>query len=141
MNVTQTLARFVTTHQASALPPAVMHDATRSVLNWLGCAVGASRHDTVERALAALSPFSGPRDATVLGRTDRVDIMQAALLNGITSHTFDFDDTHLASIIHPTCTALPAALALAEERDLSGRELLADRQIPSAPRLVLLLLF
>ena len=124
MTVTQPLARFVTTHQASALPPAVMHDAVRSVLNWLGCAVGASRHDTVERALAALSPFSGPRDATVLGRTDRVDIMQAALLNGITSHTFDFDDTHLRTVIHPSGPVASALLALAETRPVSGTEFL-----------------
>ena len=47
----------------------------------------------------------------------------AALLNGITSHTFDFDDTHLATIIHPAGPVASAALALAEHRKLSGRAL------------------
>ena len=116
MEVTRTLARFVVQHDASALPQAVRHEAARSILNWLGCALGASRHETVERALAALAPFSGPREATVLGRSDRLDIMLAALVNGISSHTFDFDDTHLKTVIHPSGPVASAILALAERQ-------------------------
>ena len=98
MEVTRTLARFVVGHKAASIPDTVRHEAARSFLNWVGCAVGGSRHETVGRALAALKAFSGPPEATVLGRTDRVDIMHAALMNGITSHTFDFDDTHLKTV-------------------------------------------
>jgi 2-methylcitrate dehydratase PrpD len=120
MQPTRTLARFVVEHEPSRLPQAVRHEAARSLLNWLGCALGASRHETVERALAALSPFSGPREATVLGRSDRLDIMQAALVNGISSHTFDFDDTHLKTVIHPSGPVASAILALAERQPVSG---------------------
>ena len=52
--------------------------------------------------------------ATLLGRSERVDIASAAMLNGIASHTFDFDDTHLRTIIHPAGPVASAALALAE---------------------------
>jgi 2-methylcitrate dehydratase PrpD len=62
--------------------------------------------------------------ATVLGRRDRVDIGSAALVNGISSHTFDFDDTHLKTIIHPAGPVASALLALAEHQDLSGRALI-----------------
>ena len=51
--------------------------------------------------------------ATVLGRAEKIDIASAALLNGITSHTFDFDDTHLKTIIHPAGPVASAVLALA----------------------------
>jgi 2-methylcitrate dehydratase PrpD len=47
------------------------------------------------------------------------------LVNGVLIHGLDFDDTHLASIIHPTATSLPAALALGESLDASGAEVLA----------------
>ena len=124
MDVTRTLARFVVNHKAETVPQAVRHEATRSVLNWLGCAVGACRHETVERALAALSPFSGPPEATVLGRGDRLDVMHAALMNGITSHTFDFDDTHLKTVIHPSGPVASAILALAERMPVSGADFL-----------------
>ena len=122
MEVTRTLARFVVEHRYADIPEPVRHEAARSFLNWVGCAVGASRHETVERALAALAEFSGPPEATVLGRGDRLDIMQAALMNGITSHTFDFDDTHLKTVIHPSGPVASAILALAERQPVRGED-------------------
>ena len=124
MEVTRTLARFIVNNKYSDVPQKVRHEAARSFLNWVGCAVGASRHDTVERALAALSEFSGPREATVLGRGDRLDVMLAALMNGTTSHTFDFDDTHLKTVIHPSGPVASALLALAERKRMSGADFL-----------------
>jgi 2-methylcitrate dehydratase PrpD len=120
MEVTRTLAKFIVNHHYADVPEKVRHEAARSVLNWVGCAVGASRHETVERALAALAEFSGPREATVLGRGDRLDIMLAALMNGTTSHTFDFDDTHLKTVIHPSGPVASAILALAERSPVKG---------------------
>ncbi len=120
MEVTKTLAGFIVNHRYADIPQKVRHEAARSLLNWVGCAVGASRHETVERALAALSEFSGPREATVLGRGDRLDIMLAALMNGTTSHTFDFDDTHLKTVIHPSGPVASAILALAERAPVRG---------------------
>ena len=117
---TATLARFVAAADPARLPPRLRHEAKRAILNWLGCAIGASRHDTVERALAALAPFAGPPQATVLGRTERLDILNAALVNGTASHTFDFDDTHLKTIIHPTGPVASALLALAEHAPVRG---------------------
>jgi hypothetical protein len=52
----------------------------------------------------------------VLGRKEKVDMASAALVNGITSHTFDFDDTHLKTIIHPAGPVASAVLALAEHK-------------------------
>src|SRR6202008_1992125 len=122
MEVTKTLAKFLVSHRSADLPAKVRHEAARSFLNWVGCAVGASRHETVENALAALSEFSGPREATVLGRGDKLDIMLAALMNGATSHTFDFDDTHLKTVIHPSGPVASALLALAERSPVSGAD-------------------
>ena len=124
MQVTRTLAKFLVSHKAADLPEAVRHEGARSLLNWVACAVGASKHETVKRALAALYDLSGPRDATILGRSERVDIFQAALLNGATSHTFDFDDTHMKTVIHPSGPVASAILALAERQPVSGRNFL-----------------
>ena len=124
MEVTKTLAKFIVNHRSADVPEKVRHEAARSFLNWVGCAVGASRHETVENALAALSEFSGPREATVLGRPDKLDAMLAALMNGIASHTFDFDDTHLKTVIHPSGPVASAILALSERKPLSGNDFL-----------------
>jgi 2-methylcitrate dehydratase PrpD len=121
---TAALARFVVESSAGAIPAPVFHEAKRATLNWLGCAIGASDHATVNRALAALLPFVGPPQATVLGRQDRVDVLHAALLNGMTSHTFDFDDTHLKTVIHPAGPVASAIVALSEHLPFDGARLL-----------------
>ena len=124
MEVTKTLANFVVTHQDRDIPQPVRHEAARSFLNWMGCAVGACRHETVDRMLAALGEFSGPAQATVLGRGERVDAMLAALVNGTSSHVFDFDDTHLKTVIHPSGPVASAILALAEKKPVKGADFL-----------------
>jgi 2-methylcitrate dehydratase PrpD len=124
MEVTKTLAKFIVNHRQADVPQKVRHEAARSFLNWVGCAVGGSGHETIAKALAALAPFSGPKEATVLGRGDRLDVMLAALMNGITSHTFDFDDTHLKTVIHPSGPVASALLALAERKRIPGADFL-----------------
>jgi 2-methylcitrate dehydratase PrpD len=122
--VTRALARYVVQSKAQDIPANVKREAVRSFLNWLGCAVGGSIHPTLDIALAAIRPFAGPAQAGVLGRCDRLDILNAALLNGISGHVFDFDDTHLKTIIHPAGPVAAAILAFAEHRPVSGADFL-----------------
>ena len=121
--ITRILADFVAAHPSRGWEDSVDREAHRSLLNWVGCAIGASRHTTVEAALAAVNELEPAAQAMILGRSERVDVASAALLNGITSHTFDFDDTHLKTIIHPAGPVVSAALALAERHRTTGREL------------------
>src|SRR5690606_27710623 len=123
-SVTRILADFVTTHPSRGWSDSVEHEAHRTFMNWLGCAIGAAQHETLNSALAAVNMLEPAAQATVLGRNERVDIANAALLNGISSHTFDFDDTHLKTIIHPAGPVASAVLALAEKIGSTGREII-----------------
>ena len=122
--ITRALARFVATHPTRGWSDAVEREAHRTLLNWLGCAVGAARHEATKAALAAVQMLQPAPQAAVLGRRERVDMASAALVNGIASHTFDFDDTHLKTIIHPAGPVASALLALAEVQGASGRALI-----------------
>jgi 2-methylcitrate dehydratase PrpD len=124
-DLTRALARFIVSSSFDELPAAVRHEGSRTLLNWVGCAIGGSRHETVAKAMAALLPFFGPPQATLFGRPERVDVLHAALLNGISSHVLDFDDTHIETAIHPAAPVAPAILALAEHRRVNGRDLMA----------------
>ena len=93
-NVTRTLARYVVGAKASDLPASVRKEAARTLLSWVGCTLGGSRHETVDIALSALAQFSGPAQASILGRKERLDILHTALTNGISSHVLDYADTH-----------------------------------------------
>ena len=122
--VTRILAEYVAGHPSAGWPDAIDVMAHRTLLNWVGCAIGASHHPTVDAALAAVLELALGAQATLFGRDERVDMAHAALVNGISSHVFDFDDTHLATIIHPAGPVASAALALAEHHDLDGRKLI-----------------
>jgi 2-methylcitrate dehydratase PrpD len=122
--VTRLLADFVARHPSRGWSDAVEHEAHRTLLNWIGCAVGAAHHPAVDAAIAGLQMLEPSAQASVLGRPEKLDMAGAALVNGISSHTFDFDDTHLKTIIHPAGPVASAALALAEKLGSSGRELI-----------------
>lgn len=122
--VTRLLAHYLVNARYEDLPANVRKEGTRTLLNWVGVAVGGSHHETVARALSALKPFSGPPQAGLLGRSERLDIMNAAFLNGVASHIFDFDDTHLKTIIHPAGPVVSAILALSEYHPVSGKDFL-----------------
>src|SRR5437763_884798 len=123
-DVTRILSHWLVASRSEDIAAPVRREAVRSLLNWVGCTVGGSRHEAVDIALAALAPFAGPAQATLLGRRERIDPLNAALLNGIASHVFDFDDTHLKTIIHPAGPVASAILALAEQRQVSGADFL-----------------
>lgn len=123
-DVTRTLARWLVAARPEDLPEAVRKEARRTFMNYVGCAVGGSPHPTVDVAVSALAPFGGPAQASVLGRSERTDVFTAALLNGISSHVLDYDDTHLKTVIHPGGPVVSAILALAEYRPVSGRDFL-----------------
>ena len=122
--VTRALAQYATEVRLADLPDAVTRQGVRTLLNWTGCAIGGARHEAVERAIAALEPFCGAREARIPGRSERVDIFLAALVAGISSHVFDYDDTHLKTIIHPAGPVASAILAWAQHRPVRGADFL-----------------
>src|SRR5207237_7311538 len=111
--VPQILARSVATHPSRGWSDAVEHEAIRTFLNWVGCAIGGARHQAAETALAAVRMLESAPQASILGRADKADMASAALVNGITSHVFDFDDTHLRTVIHPAGPVASGLLAIA----------------------------
>jgi 2-methylcitrate dehydratase PrpD len=124
LGVTQRLARHVVETQWEGIPAAVRHQAKRSLMNFFAVALAGCRTGPVEIALRSLSQFSGGRQATIVGRRERIDALSAAFLNAAGANVHDFCDTHVRTVIHPTAPVAPALLALAELRRVSGAELL-----------------
>lgn len=120
--VTRILADYVSAASPGDLPGPVRREAVRTFFNWLGCAIGGCRHEAVDAAVAAVAPFVGPGSSRILGRTERFDPLHASLVNGISSHVFDFDDTHLRTVIHPAGPVASALLAYAGFERMSGAD-------------------
>lgn len=119
---TRALADWLVTHRLEDIPGDVRHEALRSLVNIVGCAVGGSTHPAVDIALRALGPFSGPASALPIARAERVDPLLASLVNGISSHVYDYDDTTPGNYSHPSSPVASALLAYASANPVSGRD-------------------
>ncbi len=119
------LAEFVYASSSRALPPDALHATRRAFTNWLACALGASTDASVQAALQVATSLSGKAQASVIGRGERLDVVNAALVNGIGANALDYDDMHVPTLIHPTGAVVAAALALGEHRHVSGATLVA----------------
>ena len=119
---TEVLAQFVVESEYPALPPAVVAEAKRALLNYLGCALGGSIEQPLAIAIDTLAPFSGKPTASVIGRRERFDPLHAALLNGIGSHVHEYDDTTPKNYVHPSVPVASALFAYASANTVSGRD-------------------
>ncbi len=122
--VTPELARFIVDTKWDDLPGKARHEAKRALLNFFAVAIAGCRTEPVELALRTLGEFSGGRQATIVGRPERIDPLTAAFLNAAGANVFDYCDTHLPTVVHPTSPLAPALLALSEIRRVSGPDLL-----------------
>lgn len=106
------------------LPEEVVEAAKALILDALGIAFASRNESFAEQALHGVWRIAGDGKATVMGSGRTLDSGNAALLNGLLIHGLDFDDTHLAGVVHTSAGALPAALAAGELEGRSGWEVL-----------------
>src|SRR5262249_51173265 len=123
-DVTPALARFVVETRWEDIPARATHEAKRALLNFFAVALAGCRTEPVELPLRTLAPFSGGKQAAIIGRRERIDPLSAAFLNAAGANVFDYCDTHLPTVVHPTAPLAPALLALADLRRVSGPEFL-----------------
>jgi 2-methylcitrate dehydratase PrpD len=118
--VTRDLSTAIVAFALADVPDSVLHEAKRSLFNVLAVAIGASRHPGLDSILRVARETGGAAVAPVVGRTVRADAHFAALGNGFAAHVDDYDDTHLATVIHPAATIAATLLALAPSRAPAG---------------------
>ena len=123
--LTRIAADFVLGLTLDAIPDDVIAAAREHVLDALG--VGLAAASLAEgRALGeSVARLGAGGTSTALGRTTPLPAAQAALLNGALIHSLEYDDTHMAAIVHGSAVVASAALAVAEAEGASGRALLA----------------
>ena len=122
MSETKALATYLVNSRLEDIPDDVQHEARRALLNYIGCAVGGSREPAVETSLRALTPYFGKPTAAILARSERMDPLHAALMNGTSSHVYEYDDTMPKNYIHPTPPVASAVFAHAGANRVNGRD-------------------
>lgn len=119
--IAQTLAAFVARTKHDDIPEAVRTRSLYHMLDAAGIAVAATRYDHAHRVLTAVRGLGGAGNVPVFGFPARLGMRDAAMVNGYLCHGLDYDDTHMAGIIHPTTSVLPAVLSAAAHVGASGK--------------------
>jgi 2-methylcitrate dehydratase PrpD len=118
-----TLAKFVHDHSFGDLPVETTEIARLHLLDTIGCALAAISLDTSRNLEAYLLSEGGAEQATAIGTPRRLPVPQAAFLNGVLARSLEFDDMAMPDM-HPSGVIVPAVLAIAEFRNLSGSQVL-----------------
>jgi 2-methylcitrate dehydratase PrpD len=121
---TRAIARAAVALRGDDLPDVVLSAAKLHFLDAIGVGLAASTVPQNAEWSAALASVGGAGTATVLGQATGAPPAMAALLNGSRIHALEFDDTHIASVVHGSAVAAPAALAAAQSAGAEGATLL-----------------
>lgn len=121
----QALARFAADTTLASLPHAVADSVKKRVLDTLGICVAASTLPTSAAARAYAADQGGAGQAHAIGMAGRMPATFAGFVNGVLAHSLDYDDTHLPSVLHPSASVIPAALAAAEAAGADGAATIA----------------
>lgn len=118
------LADFIERATWSDIPAHVRHEAHRALVNYFAVSLAGCSDPDVAKAATLFSRFNAGDEAHVIGRAEVMDMLNAASLNAMSANVFDYDDTHIPTILHPTAPVAAALFALAETRVIRGEQLL-----------------
>ncbi|HEX7825832.1 MAG TPA: MmgE/PrpD family protein [Mycobacterium sp.] len=121
--LTESLAERSAGLTFTELPDDVITAAQTSILDWLGVTLAGSQEPGPRHVLALQTPVE-VAGVEVFGHAVRLSPLQAALVNGTSSHVLDFDDVNTFLIGHPSVAIVAAALALGESLHCTGPQLI-----------------
>ena len=98
--------------------------AKHAILDWFGVTLAGAQDELVDILVADAKDGGEEGAARLVGRSEKLTPAFAALVNGSASHTLDYDDVNKRLHGHPTVPVVPAVLALAEQKGLSGRDVI-----------------
>jgi 2-methylcitrate dehydratase PrpD len=117
-------ATFISKTHYGELPQEVVHQAKRCILDLLGVSIAGSTVGLAPLATDVVCALGGEKEATIIGDGRKIPAFHAAFVNGVRGHTLDMDDGHRYANGHPGVVTIPAALALGERGNVTGKELI-----------------
>ena len=122
--VTKTLGKFVATFQWKDATPKIKSLMPVLMIDYFRAASAGQDRPWTNAVTQLYQSHASNQEASVLYTDVKVDIARAAFINGVAAGSLDWDDSHVAAIIHPGVVIWPAALAMAEFVKCTGEELL-----------------
>ncbi len=125
MSATSKLVAYVRQLDPDTLPPAILDQSARCVLDLVGVAIAGTRTPMAQISVRFAREQFGAGNATVICSEKSLTVTGATWVNGAYASALDMDDGNRMAMGHPGASVIPAALAIAERSGASGREFLA----------------
>lgn len=125
MDLSQQLADRILAIRPAGLDEKDVDQVARLLLDYSGCAYSGMEQPAARALRQWAGTYRGTGECGLLASGPRVPASIAALVNGTAAHSYELDDTHDATLSHPSAVVISAALAVAAERSSSGAEVLA----------------
>ena len=125
MSATSKLVSFVCDLDPDALPPAVVDQAVRCVLDLVGVSIAGAPTPMAQISAHFAHEQFAAGTATVIGSGKSLSVTGATWVNGASASALDMDDGHRMAMGHPGASVIPAALAIAECTGANGKQFLA----------------
>src|SRR5512135_2142001 len=116
------LSAYIAATPRRPMPDKVAERAKHHLLDTLSAMVSGSRLLPGRKAIAFAAAQGGASEACVIGSRIVTSAVTAALANGMHGHSDETDDTYYLALVHPGCSIVPAALAMAERERSSGTD-------------------
>lgn len=120
------LARFCSGLRFGDIPREAVDKARSSLLDALGVAIAGHDMESSRLVTGLVRSMGGVEESAVIGEGLRVPMANAALANGAMVHALELDDTHRWTYLHAGASLVPTVLAIAQARELGGKELLVS---------------
>lgn len=126
-SMTRHLANRVANIKFEDLPQETIQMTKQYILDYLGVSIRGWTQKNMDIMSKTLGNSADGTKAIMLNGEKGASnsVLYSAMLNAAASHSQDFDDLHNPSIIHMACVTVPSALAVAEDEELSGKDILA----------------
>jgi 2-methylcitrate dehydratase PrpD len=124
--ISSTFAAFVERTHWDTISDTLRHEVKRAIMNYFAVSLAGCNDPTLDIAVRTYGKFSADQACSIIGRAEQMDMLNAAALNAMSANVFDYDDTHIPTIIHPTAPVAAALFALSESlnsvKPLSGKD-------------------
>ena len=122
-SVTYQFARYALGLKYEMAPPEAIHQVKRSVLDTLGCAIGA--YDAPGRAVCeeAAKELAGPLEATAFCSGTRTSVLNATLINTFLIRFLDFNDSGGGG---HNSDCMGSIFAVAERKKADGKDFMTS---------------
>jgi len=126
MGETQKLADWVYKLNWNSIPEKTKIKTKKCLMEFLSCCLIARNEKPAQFLFHVLEKLGSNSQSSVIGRPDKLSVIQSAMVNGAMSHIWEIDDTHRYTLSHPGDSVIAAALAIGEWLKKDGVSILTS---------------